>query len=123
MEQPPFFEYLSGYARCRPEGTFTLEQGMQQVLAAITYAREQSIDKLLVDTTRMVTPGMPTTLDRYTLGVTFAQAARSSVRVAVIVKPEMIDPERFGVTVATNRGMQVNVFTNEADALAWLDQS
>jgi hypothetical protein len=33
----------------------------------------------------------------------------------------MIDPAKFGVTVAANRGLVSNVFTTEAEAVAWLD--
>jgi hypothetical protein len=32
----------------------------------------------------------------------------------------MIDPERFGVMVARNAGMQVDVFSVESAALDWL---
>jgi len=33
----------------------------------------------------------------------------------------MIDPQKFGVTVALNRGLICDVFTTEAEAIAWLD--
>ena len=32
----------------------------------------------------------------------------------------MLDPDRFGITVARNRGLFANVFTSETEALAWL---
>jgi hypothetical protein len=39
----------------------------------------------------------------------------------LVVRPELIDSERFGVIVARNRGLVCDVFTAEADAVAWLD--
>jgi hypothetical protein len=33
----------------------------------------------------------------------------------------MLDPARFGETVAVNRGMLVRTFENPEDALGWLD--
>lgn len=40
---------------------------------------------------------------------------------AMVARPEMIDPERFGVTFAANRGLVGGVFVSEAEAVAWLD--
>jgi hypothetical protein len=39
---------------------------------------------------------------------------------AMVVRPEMMDPDKFEVTVATNRGLIGNVFDSEKEALAWL---
>jgi hypothetical protein len=38
----------------------------------------------------------------------------------LVVNQEMIDPDRFGVTVAMNRGLNGNVFSTEEEAIAWL---
>jgi hypothetical protein len=40
--------------------------------------------------------------------------------VALVARPEHIHPEKFGVKVASDRGMRGNVFTSEHDALEWL---
>jgi hypothetical protein len=32
----------------------------------------------------------------------------------------LLDPERFGVTVATNMGMRTNAFDSREHAVAWL---
>jgi len=41
-------------------------------------------------------------------------------RVAVLLSPEVIDPEKFGAQVARNRGLHVDNFTDRDEALAWL---
>ena len=40
----------------------------------------------------------------------------AAVKVAMVVRPELIDPERFGVTVARNRGLFSNAFSSESEA-------
>ena len=120
MELPPYFENLAGYARFRPEGSPSPQDALMMSVAAITFAREQQISHLLVDITRLTGITPPTTLERYTAASAFAQAARGTVKVAVLVPAETVDPERFAVTVANNRGMNVNVFTSDAEALRWL---
>jgi len=44
----------------------------------------------------------------------------SAVKVAMIGRPELMDTEKFEVTVASNRGLSGNVFDSEQEALAWL---
>ncbi len=39
---------------------------------------------------------------------------------AHVLKEPVLDPQRFGETVALNRGMNVRTFDNLEDALAWL---
>ena len=75
---------------------------------------------MLVDTTKWTGHGSPDTLERYTVAGAFATAASSVVKLAMVARPEMMDPDKFEVMVATNRGMNGNVFDSEKDALAWL---
>jgi hypothetical protein len=42
------------------------------------------------------------------------------VRLAVLGNEPIIDPNRFGEIVATNRGANVKVFTDDPMALEWL---
>jgi hypothetical protein len=39
----------------------------------------------------------------------------------MVLRSDMIHPQKFGVTVGVNRGFVNNVFLTEAEALAWLD--
>jgi hypothetical protein len=43
-----------------------------------------------------------------------------STQFAYVLKVPMRDPERFGETVAVNRGMRVRTFDDLDDALGWL---
>jgi hypothetical protein len=56
--------------------------------------------------------------DRYTLGIATAKAFSKVRRVAIVLKP---GPHNgFGSLVARNRGLHVDVFSSEADAMSWL---
>ena len=120
MEAPEHFEVAKGYACYRLSGHGSLAEAAAKVIEVIAFSREQAIDKLLIDTTNWTGHGSPDTLERYTWAQAFAEAARSMVRVAMVVRPEMVDPDNFEVTVARNRGLMGNVFDSEKDALAWL---
>ena len=120
MEAPKHFEVMEGYCRYRLSGHGPLAEAAGKVIGAITFAREQGMHNLLIDTTNWTGHQSPDTLERYTWGQAFAEAARSTVKLAMVVRPEMLDPDNFEVTVARNRGLMGNVFDSEKDALAWL---
>ena len=50
----------------------------------------------------------------------WAQAAKGMVVAAIVAHPEYIHPEKWGVKVAADFGLTVDVFTSEIDALKWL---
>jgi hypothetical protein len=120
MKVPEHFEVMPDYCCFRLSGHGPLEQAATKVIEVITYAREQGIRKLLVDTTKWTGHESPGTLERYQVASAFTEAARSEVKLAMVVRPEMMDPEKFEVTVARNRGLIGNVFDSEKEALAWL---
>ena len=111
---------MPDYCRYNLSGHGPLEEAAGKVLEVITYAREQGIRKLLIDATKWTGHAIPDTLERYQWTAAFAEASQSAVKVAMVLVPEMIDPEKFGVKVARNRGMLVDVFDCEKQALAWL---
>ena len=111
---------MPDYCAYRLSGHGPLEEAAGKVVEVITYAREQRMRKLLIDTTKWTGHDSPDTLDRYQWATAFSDAARSAVKVAMVVRPELMDPEKFEVTVARNRGLRGNVFDSEKEALAWL---
>jgi hypothetical protein len=79
---------------------------------------EQKPSRLFVDFSPV--SGKYTTLERYDLGLIGSRLAPYVDRVAVLVLPEVQDPEKFAAQVARNRGLQVDNFVDRATALAWL---
>ena len=120
MKAPEHFETLETYSSYRLSGEGPLEAAAHKVIDAITFSREQGIRNLLVDTTHWTGHPNPTTLERFNWADAFAEAALTKVRVAMVVRPEFMDPELFEVTVARNRGLFGNVFDSEKQALEWL---
>ena len=111
---------MEDYCRFRLSGHGTLEEAAGKVIEALTFAREQGIRNLLIDTTHWTGHQNPTTLERFNWAEAFAIAARTKVKLAMVVRSEFMDPERFEVTVARNRGLFGNVFDSEKAALEWL---
>ena len=52
----------------------------------------------------------------------WARAAGGAVRLAMVARPEMIDPQKFGVTVAANIGLNADVSTSDEEALHWPEE-
>ena len=111
---------MDGYCRYRLSGHGSLAEAAIKVIEAITFSREQGITNLLIDTTKWTGHKSPGTLERFNVAQAFAAAAQSQVKLAMVVRTEMMDPDKFEVTVAKNRGLTGNVFDSEKEALAWL---
>jgi hypothetical protein len=107
-------------AFCRPEGPATLEEAVALVEQAIIYARENKVPKLFFNGHQLTGVRSPSLPERYFLSRQFAAAAQGQVQMALVIQDHLIDPEKFGINVARNAGMNADVFDNEPEALAWL---
>jgi hypothetical protein len=63
------------------------------------------------------------TLERYKLGVEAATLCAGVRRVATLARPDQIDLERFGETVARNCGLDLRVFSDLKETRTWLVES
>jgi len=87
---------------------------------AVEFAREKGIGKLLIDVREIEGIDVPEIGHRYWLSSEIAMSAKGAVKIVMIARPEFIDPQKIGVTIAANRNLNLNIFYSEADALAWL---
>lgn len=122
MPSPPThlierFELRHGYAFVHLSGSVTLDQAMTAVDRALHAARKQGIQRLLVDATELSGFASPSTADRYFISKGWALAAERQVELALVLQPHRIDPDRFGIVVATNLGMRADVFSSPSEAL------
>ena len=87
-------------------------------------AESQGLRAVLVDIRDL--EGAPlTTMERYEHGVTVARVQlnhENRIIIAVVGQEPMIDTQRFGETVATNRGAVAKVFSDIDDAVTWLER-
>jgi hypothetical protein len=121
LNAPNGFEVARDRGLYRPVGTMSLDQAVGLIRDAIAAARREGARDLLVNTCGLGGFPSPDTFQRFFAVVSWAAAASGLARLAVVARAEMIDPQRFGVMVAANRGLVSNIFTTEAEAVAWLD--
>ena len=112
-------EIVRDCAYSHPVGRVPLDGAMALLAQAVAHAREHRIPKLLVNAVGLDFPS-PSLPERYFLARKLAATAQGEVQLALVVHAHMIDPERFGVMVARNAGMNVEVFSVETEALDWL---
>jgi len=113
-------EVVGDCACYRPAGQLTLDEGVELVDQTIAYVRDHRIPKLLFNARALVGFRSPSLPERYFTVRKWAATSQSRVQVAMVIRAELIDPQKFGVMVARNSGLNADVFTGEAEALDWL---
>jgi len=78
-------------------------------------------DLLLIDLIPLKN-GEISTFERYKMGLAAASLSTGVRRMAALARPDQIDPQRFGETVARNRGINVRIFADPKVAESWLLQ-
>ncbi|HEX5222554.1 MAG TPA: hypothetical protein VFZ59_23570 [Verrucomicrobiae bacterium] len=114
-------EVADDCAYYRPAGKMTLDEAVELVDQTIAYVRDQRIPKLLFNAKALVgfpSPSLPT---RYFAARRFAETGKGLVQLAMVIQAAHIDPEKFGVIVARNSGLNADVFSEEKEALEWLE--
>ena len=110
-------------------GQFSLaaaEETFQQLLDALV---KDKLRKVLIDGRQIV--GDPEPLERFYYGKYAADAVSQTInrlhidvpRFAYVQREPVLDPNRFGETVAVNRGMRVRTFDDLKQAEWWLGVS
>jgi hypothetical protein len=115
------FEQVGSRGFYRPVAEVSFEQAVDLVAAAMRHARSLGLADLLANTTQLTGFGTPSVFARYAMATKWAENGGSTLRVAVVASPEIVDPQKIGVLMMQNRGGNGDVFTNEADALVWLN--
>ena len=117
-------ELKSQYAQLTCHGHYD-KQGLLDLLnEALEYAARNGVQAVLVDINDVV--GEPSTAERFEIGEAFAEiqlGKETIVAIAVVGREPLIDPERFGETVALNRCAVGKVFTDMAEAVSWLEHT
>jgi len=113
-------EVVEGICQSRPRGECSLVEAVDLINRAIAYCRDQHITKLLVSGAGLVGLPVPSLVDRFLMVEEWAQKAKGMVVVVLVVQPEYIHPEKFGVKVAADFGLMADVYSSETDALEWL---
>lgn len=114
-----------GIVRAAAAGTFALDDAKEQFVRLLGAVAEHKAAAVLFDGRELM--GEPQVIERFFYGEFVAAAyARHrviqglSTRFAYVLKEPVLDPHRFGESVAVSQGMEVKAFDDVAVALAWL---
>ncbi|HUQ11509.1 MAG TPA: hypothetical protein VM146_14445 [Steroidobacteraceae bacterium] len=115
------FEVIGKRAFYRPSARVSFEEAVDLVAESLRQARELDLRSILVNTSGFMGMSPPSIFGRHSMAVKWAESAGSQLHVALVARPELIDPDKIGVLMAQNRGVSAEVFTTELAAIAWLD--
>jgi hypothetical protein len=116
----------TGFLYVYAMGDFSLEAAKSSFIEMLEIIATQKVEKIIFDGRKLT--GEPKTIERFYYGEFAAQAVvefedrgvSPATQFAYILEEPVLDPLRFGETVAVNRGMFVKAFDNLQDALRWL---
>ena len=111
-------EQMPGYLAARFTGAGVPEEAWRQSELIVEHCKRTNNDRLIIDTTGLKVK--ISTADRFILGERLGIFARNKIKVAFVSAPEQMDPEKFAVLVARNRGVSVESFTDFQAAEEWL---
>jgi hypothetical protein len=106
-----------GYLEVRFLGAFSTLRFNRQVDLAVRACQERGLSLLLLDYTPL--SPVPTTVERFEISAHGAKAGAALTKVAGFATPEQRG-DKFGALVARNRGLNVDVFIDKAEAIQWL---
>ena len=115
------------YLRVKVSGEFSLEEAQRTFLEILDGVVRFQAKKVLVDGRELT--GSPELIDRFCYGKFTAESVWASMergvspatQFAYVLLEPILDPNRFGETVAVNRGLITGTFDNVKDACDWLE--
>jgi hypothetical protein len=108
------------------QGRFDIKVMQPGLPVLLKVLKEVHISKILLDCREMIGPF--SRIDRYYVNVWLAgmnveyeSKDNKPLRIAAILDKTLVDPERFGETVARNHGLTTHIVTSAEEAFQWLD--
>jgi len=104
-------------------GKFMLAEALSDFLEVLEAIEEKQNTKVVIDGRQL--SGEPLTIERFLYGEFVAEAVKrlkigGAPVFAYVLHEPVLDPMRFGETVALNRGMNLKVFDDYDLAIGWL---
>ena len=123
IQQEIHFE--SGLLNVDASGEFSLEEAQRAFLEVLGVVAQYKAKTVLIDARKV--KGKPEVVERFyysefaaTETMRLFNEHRIFPRFAYVMHPPLLDPQRFGETVAVNRGMIVKAFETLEEAFEWL---
>ena len=127
MSMHLFIHAESEFLSVSVTGKFSSKAAEANFLQIMEACARHKAKKIVIDGRDV--KGSPDTIQRFLYGKFVAQAVahytrshgvRHFLQFAYVLHEPLLDPRRFGETVAVNRGMWVKAFDNLLEAIAWL---
>ena len=107
-------------------GNFSLEAAKRTFLQIVKASARRNCKKVLLDGRNLT--GNPEGMERFYYGEFVAETVMNSIangvfaprQFAYVLREPILDPRRFGETVAVNRGVNAKTIETRKDALHWL---
>ena len=122
------FEPHEEFLHCKASGDYGFEDACLMLRDVLAESAQRATTKVLVDCLQM--DGSPTVIERYGLAEYLAHelidhlsSRKRFPRLAFLGKEPLVDPNRLGEIVATNRGVQMKVVEQMEEAVKWLKDS
>ncbi len=112
------------YLLVKAYGIFSKDGLLKVVEKSLNMAIQENLKNLLLDGSELK-GSPPTTFERFEIGRAFTAIQTSKkeiIKCAFVGKEPIVDSEKFGETVAVNRGGFLAVFTDISDAVKWLKE-
>ena len=111
-------EQMPGYLAAKLIGAGEAGEGSQLFVSIAEHCKRTKNTKLLIDTTGFEIK--LSVVDRFRIGASLEIFALHGIKVAVVCRPEQLDPRRLAILAARNRYVSVDVFTDFHAAEEWL---
>jgi len=126
LQQKIHFE--AGLLTVEATGEFSLDEAKRAFVEMLSAVAQFRAKHVLLD--GRTVKGEPGDLERFYYGEVAAQETRRLIdefeiapQFAYVIHEPLRDPQRFGETVAVNRGMNIKVFGTPEEAFAWLGRT
>jgi len=121
MDPRSAFETLGTRGFYRPSGSASDGQLADFITEFLRYARNEGLRDVLINISAMTGFRSPGPAYRRWVAARWAEAAAGMLAVAVVARPEHICPEKTGLLVAAEKGLDAHICDAEPEAIAWLE--
>jgi hypothetical protein len=111
-------EERPGYLAAKFIGSGAAEEVWRQFELVAAHCQRAKVDKLLIDISEA--RGTLSLTEKYLAAEEARIFARLGIKIAFIEIPERVDPRKFLLLAARNRGVNVEAFTDLQSAEEWL---
>jgi hypothetical protein len=111
-------EERDNYLLVEFSGVFSAEAGKQVIDQMLATCQQTGHDRIVLDCRKMT--GKMSLFAKFEVAVHGRKTVGTVLKTSMIILPEMIEPDSFVLTVARNRGLNMNMFTNFDDGVRWV---